>query len=49
MLPTGAYDCTVWKPGYTSPAVAVRVDADAAIEVAVAALPEDDPDAAWQM
>jgi hypothetical protein len=51
MLPTGAYDLTVWKPGYTSPVVAVRVDADAAIEVAVAvaALPEDDPDAAWQM
>jgi hypothetical protein len=49
MLPTGAYNLTVWKPGYTSPEVAVRVDADAAIEVAVAALPEDDPDAAWQM
>lgn len=49
MLPTGAYDLTVWKPGYTSPVVAVRVDADAAVEVAIAALPEDDPDGAWQM
>ena len=49
MLPTGAYDLTVWKPGYTSPPVAVRIDADAAIEVAVAPMPEDDPDAAWEM
>jgi hypothetical protein len=49
MLPTGTYDLTAWKPGYTSPMVPVDMDADASIEVALAVLPRDDSDAAWQM
>jgi len=49
MMPKGTYDLNVWKVGYEAPASSVTIDADAAVEVAVAALPEENPDAAWQM
>jgi hypothetical protein len=49
MMPKGTYDLYVWKAGYEAPASSVTIDADAAVEVAVATLPEDNPDAAWQM
>jgi hypothetical protein len=49
MLPKGAYDLTVWRPGYEAAPSAVTIDADAVIEVMVSAVPEDNPDAAWLM
>jgi len=50
MLPKGAYDLTVWRPGYeAAPPSSVMIDADAMIEVQVTALPEENPDAAWLM
>jgi hypothetical protein len=49
MMPKGTYDLNVWKAGYEAPATSVTIDADVAIEVEVAAMPEENPDAAWQM
>jgi hypothetical protein len=49
MMPKGTYDVWVWKVGYEAPASSVTIDADAAVEVAVAVVPEENPDAAWQM
>jgi hypothetical protein len=49
MMPKGTYDLAVWKPGYEAPVTSVAIDADITVEIAVAALPEENPDAAWQM
>jgi len=49
MMPKGTFDLNVWKVGYEAPASSVTIDADAAVEVAVAVVPEENPDAAWQM
>jgi hypothetical protein len=49
MLPKGAYDLTVWRPGFEAAPSSVTIDADAMIEVTVTALPEENPDAAWRM
>ena len=49
MLPKGAYDLTVWRPGYEAAPRSVTIDADATIEVKATALPDENPDAAWQM
>jgi hypothetical protein len=49
MMPKGTYDLNVWKVGYEAPASSVTIDADAAVEVAVAVVPEENPDAAWLM
>jgi hypothetical protein len=49
MMPKGTFDLAVWKPGYESPTRPVAIVADLAVEIAVAALPEEDPDAAWKM
>jgi hypothetical protein len=49
MLPKGAYDLTVWRPGYEAAPSAVTIEADATIEVTVSPVPEDNPDAAWLM
>jgi hypothetical protein len=49
MMPKGTYDLNVWKAGYEAPARAVAIDADVTVEIEVAALPEENPDAAWQM
>jgi hypothetical protein len=49
MLPKGTFDLNVWKAGYEAPATTLDIDADATVEVAVAALPEENPDAAWLM
>ena len=45
----GTYELNIWKVGYESPARMVAIDADAAVEVAAAVLPEEDPDAVWAM
>jgi hypothetical protein len=39
----------VWKSGYEAPTTTVAIDADVTIEVVVAVVPEENPDAAWQM
>jgi hypothetical protein len=49
MMPKGSYDLDVWKSGYEAPTTTVAIDADVTVEVAVAALPEENPDAVWQM
>jgi len=49
MMPKGTYDLAVWKAGYEAPVTSVAIDADVTVEIAVAALPEENPDAAWQM
>jgi hypothetical protein len=49
MAPKGAYDLHVWKSGYEAPKTTVTIDADVAVEVVVAPLPEEDPDAEWLM
>jgi hypothetical protein len=47
MMPTGRYDLHIWKAGYEAPARLVEIDADLAVEIEAAALPEENPDAAW--
>jgi hypothetical protein len=49
MMPKGSYDLDVWKSGYEAPTTTVAIDADVTVEVAVAAVPEEHPDAAWLM
>ena len=49
MVPKGAYDLNVWKSGYDAPTAAIVIDADLAVEIAMALIPEENPDAAWQM
>jgi hypothetical protein len=49
MVPKGSYDLNVWKSGYEAPTTTISVDADLAVEVVIAPLPEENPDAAWQM
>jgi hypothetical protein len=48
-MPSGSYDLMVWKVGYEAPARTVEVTGDAALEVEVITLPEDNPDTRWQM
>jgi hypothetical protein len=49
MMPKGHYDLQIWKAGYEAPARPVDIDADLAVEIEAALLPEEDPDAAWTM
>jgi hypothetical protein len=49
MMPKGTYDLNVWKAGYVAPVRAIAIDADVTVEIEVAALPEENPDAAWRM
>lgn len=49
MLPKGVYDLDVWKSGYEAPTTPVAVDDDLTVEVVIAAVPEENPDAAWLM
>jgi hypothetical protein len=49
LVPKGCYDLEVWKPGYEAPKTTVMIDADLAVEVVVAPMPEENPDTAWQM
>jgi hypothetical protein len=48
-MPSGSYDLMVWKVGYQAPMCMVEVTGDMALEVEVVTLPEDNPDALWQM
>jgi hypothetical protein len=49
MMPKGCFDLNVWKSGYEAPATTVAIDADVTVEVAIVAVPEENPDAAWRM
>ena len=49
MVPKGAYDLNVWKSGYDAPTAAIVIDADLAVEIAMVLIPEENPDAVWQM
>jgi hypothetical protein len=49
LVPKGSYDLDVWKPGYEAPKTTLTIDADLAIEVVIVPMPEENPDAAWQM
>jgi hypothetical protein len=49
MVPKGAYDLNVWKSGYDAPTASIVIDADLAVEIAIAPIPEENPDAVWQM
>jgi hypothetical protein len=48
-LPDGTYQLHIWKVGYEAPLRTVDVDRDLTVVVEAAKLPEEDPDAAWQM
>jgi len=49
MVPKGAYDLDVWKSGYDAPTASIVIDADRTVEIAIAPMPEENPDAVWQM
>jgi hypothetical protein len=49
VVPKGAYDLNAWKSGYDAPTAPIVVDADLAVEIAMAPMPEENPDAVWQM
>jgi hypothetical protein len=49
MLPKGFYDLDVWKSGYEAPTTPIAINADLTVEVFIAAVPEENPDAAWLM
>jgi hypothetical protein len=48
-MPKGCYSLTVWKVGYEAPATTVEVNEDSTVEIAILAVPEENPDAAWMM
>jgi hypothetical protein len=48
-LPKGTYELAIWKVGYEADPRTLTVDADLAVEIAATVVPEDDPDALWQM
>jgi hypothetical protein len=45
----GRYELHVWKAGYEAPPTTVEIGADAFVQIEVATLPEEDPDARWKM
>jgi len=48
-VPKGTYDLVVWKVGYDVPILSTEVDADRMVEVEATVVPEEDPDAIWQV
>ena len=46
-LAKGRHELAVWKAGYDAPPTPVEVEADAAVAIEAAVVPEDDPDAVW--
>jgi hypothetical protein len=49
MLPKGSYDLNVWKSGYEAPTTPIAIDADLTVQVVIAAVPDENPDAGWLM
>jgi len=48
-LPKGSYDIHIWKVGFEAAARSVEIDADLAVAIEAAIVPEEDPDAIWKM
>jgi hypothetical protein len=48
-MPKGIYDLTVWKVGYEAPGRMVDIQEDVTVQVEVATIPPENPDAAWLM
>jgi hypothetical protein len=48
-VPKGRYDINIWKVGFEAPARTVDIDADLAVAIEAAIVPEEDPDAIWKM
>jgi hypothetical protein len=48
-VPKGTYELVVWKVGYDVPILSAEVTDDRTVELEATVVPEDDPDAAWQM
>jgi hypothetical protein len=48
-MPKGIYDLTVWKVGYEAPGRMVDIREDVTVQVEVATIPPENPDAAWLM
>jgi hypothetical protein len=48
-MPKGTYDLTVWKVGYEAPGRTVDLHEDVSVQVEVAIVPPENPDAAWLM
>jgi len=48
-VPKGTYELAIWKVGYEADPRTLTVDADLAVEIAATVVPDDDPDALWQM
>jgi hypothetical protein len=48
-MPKGTYDLTVWKVGYEAPGTIVDIDEDVTVQVEVAIVPPENPDAPWIM
>ena len=48
-MPKGVYDLDIWKVGYQAPALTIEVVADIAVDIEAVRVPEENPDAAWQM
>jgi len=49
MVPKGSYDLDIWKSGYEVPTASIVINADLAVEIAITQMPEENPDAVWQM
>lgn len=47
-VPKGSADIVVWKTGYDAPEHTVEIDADTAVTISAAVVPEEDPDAHWK-
>ena len=45
----GCYDLAIWKTGYEAPPRPVDIQGDLTMQVEVAIVPEEDPDAPWKM
>lgn len=45
----GTYALNVWKAGFDAPPTALTIDTDCAVDVALTALAQDDPDTFWRM
>ena len=48
-VPKGTYDLVVWKVGYDVPIQSTEVHADRVLQVEAIVVPEEDPDAVWQV